>query len=57
VTGDQLYEALKITSNYELRKDVEKCSIGQLNTMLQACISNELYEKAAIIRDEIKTRG
>ncbi len=37
--------------------NLSKFNVGELNNMLQEVLSNENYEKAALIRDELNRRG
>jgi len=47
----------KVTTSSELVTDISAKSIPELKEMLNAAISEENYEKASIIRDEIKKRS
>ena len=41
----------------EEEENLSKFNVGELNNMLQEVLSNENYEKAAQIRDELNRRG
>lgn len=44
-------------SGQQEEENLAKFNVGELNNMLQEVLSNENYEKAAQIRDELKRRG
>lgn len=50
-------EMAAISSDEEEQDNLSKFNVGELTNMLQEVLSNENYEKAAQIRDELNRRG
>lgn len=50
-------ELATTSAQEEEEENLSKFNVGELNNMLQEVLSNENYEKAAQIRDELNRRG
>ncbi|MFT7120326.1 MAG: bifunctional DNase/RNase [Neolewinella sp.] len=56
-SGREMAEAASAGSDDSGEDNLSKFNVGELNNMLQEVLSNENYEKAALIRDELSRRG